>query len=124
MNKVKKQKVKIITIEKEIIPKKAKILVARSGRLFPEYVKLKKCLDKYKIKSYKVLVNQNTNKIEEIYFKEKHPNCNPETLSFCIGDLENVIFNEKGKALVEEVLSTWNLTNCYFSPLRWIDYDY
>jgi hypothetical protein len=121
---VKNKSFKIIQIEKEIIPKKAKILVAHHGRLFPEYVKLKKCSDKYKIKSYKVSVNETTNQIESISLLEKHPNCNPETRQFCLGDLKGIEFNEKGKILVEEVLSTWNLMNCYFAPSRWIDYEY
>lgn len=109
----------------EIIPKKIIHFVINSGiGITPISNEIKWSKNEFEIKCYYVILDKN-NYIQDLYLKGKHPNSNPdENNKFCLGDLKNIIFNEDNIEIIKSVLSTWNLRHCYFTPVRYVDYDY
>lgn len=76
---------------------------------------------KYIIKKYTVkIVN---GKIDSVYLDSVHPNCDPNTKQFCIPNiLRQQKFNKKTQPILENIIITFNLDDCYFKP--WGDISY
>lgn len=63
------------------------------------------------------------NKLLKVYLNNIHPNCNPETLEFCLpDDLIEIEFSEKIVDMIEYLIKIYNIDSCYFSPWNKITY--
>jgi len=86
-----------------------------------EFYKILEYPVKYIIKDYTVVLVDN--KIDEIEIGDSHPNANPRTGEFCIPHtLRNFPLNDKTKQMIHNILSCFNLDDCYFTPWHEIQY--
>lgn len=75
----------------------------------------------YIIKEY--IVKTVDKKIDTVCLKSSHPNCDPNTKQFCIPHmLRQYKFNKESQKMLEFILGTFNLDDCYFKP--WNDIRY
>ena len=100
-------------ISKILVPER----VIHNGKVY----KLTNLGSKYIIKKYTVkTVNK---KIDMVYLNSIHPNCDPNTNEFCIPNiLRQHKFTKKTQRMLEQILTTFNLDDCYFKP--WDDISY
>lgn len=76
---------------------------------------------KYIIRQY--VVKTIDKKIDTVYLNSVHPNCDQNTKQFCIPNiLRNHKFNRESQLILENILITFNLDDCYFKP--WNDISY
>lgn len=77
--------------------------------------------NKYIIRKYKVLFDNK--KIYEVFIDALHPNSNPSSGEFCIpNDLKQCDFDDISQSILENILITFNIDDCYFTP--WGDIEY
>jgi actin-related protein len=56
-------------------------------------------------------------KIHEVKLLGNHPNADPRTRELCLPEnLQNLPLNETTKKMIENVIYTFNLDACYFTP--------
>ena len=104
---------KRIKVRNVIVPRR---LIFRN-----EFYKILEYPVKYIIKDYTVVLVDN--KIDEIEIGDSHPNANPRTGEFCIPHtLRNFPLNDKTKQMIHNILSCFNLDDCYFTPWHEIQY--
>ena len=106
-------KIKKETINKILVPEK----MIYNRKVY----KITGLESKYIIKKYTVkTVN---GKIDSVYLDSLHPNCDPDTKQFCIPNiLRQQKFNKKIQPILENIIITFNLDDCYFKP--WGDISY
>lgn len=86
-----------------------------------EFYKILDYPNKYVVKGYTVVLVDN--KIDEIEIGDSHPNANPRTGEFCIPNtLRNFPLNDETKKIIHNILSCFNLDDCYFTPWHEIQY--
>lgn len=88
--------------------------------------KLTKVDLKFIIKGYNIKIINN--KIDSITLMSPHPNANPRNGEFCIPNkLRKIEITEDNKnsilKMVEMIISTFNLDDCYFTPWTEIKYE-
>ncbi len=104
----------VFTINKLIIPKKL---------IFEDNVYYITKVDKILIiKSYILeLINS---KIIRLFLNVKHPNCDPSTNLFCLPEyFINSKITKQRLLLIENLLETYNMNNCFWSPWKYISYS-
>ena len=78
---------------------------------------------KYIIRQYKVVINENE-KIYKVFIDAAHPNANPQTSEFCISDqLKELAFDSFSQSVLENMLITFRIDDCYFTPWGEVSYD-
>jgi len=77
---------------------------------------------KYVINEYMIEVDNNC--INKVIIDAKHPNSDPRTNEFCLPkSLKGRKLNKLTLLLIESMLSSFHLDDCYFSPLeelKWV----
>jgi len=77
--------------------------------------------NKYLTTGYRVVLVDG--KIDEIEIDNLHPNANPRTGELCIpNSLRDFSLNDESKKMIYNILSCFNLDNCYFTPWDEIQY--
>jgi len=105
--------IKRVDIKDLIVPRR---LIFRN-----ELYKILNYPDKYVIKGYTVTLVDN--KIDEVTIRDSHPNANPTNGEVCIPHLlREFQLNKDTKKMISEILSCFNLDNCYFTPWDEIQY--
>lgn len=80
-----------------------------------EIIKLDKSLW---INGFEIYLNENGN-IEKIVIDGKHPNADPGTKVLCLTDeIIGKPFEKIGYPMILSLISTYNLTHCYFRPWK------
>ena len=70
---------------------------------------------KYLIRGY--IVETLNDYIDNVFISSPHPNCDPNTSKFCIPNiLRKRKFDKQTEKIIEAILITLNLDNCYFRP--------
>jgi len=106
-------KIKEETINKILVPER----MIYNGKVH----KLTGLESKYIIKKY--VVKTVNKKIDVVYLNSVHPNCDQNTKQFCMPNiLRQHKFNKKTQLVIENILTTFNLDDCYFKP--WSDISY
>jgi hypothetical protein len=84
--------------------------------------KIKKFDKKYIIKGYRVdLID---GKLFNIIIDGVHPNADPITNDFCLPDsLYDKEFDKKTRHVIENMLRTFNVDACYFTPWGEIEFE-
>ena len=94
----------------KIIPDK----LIYDGEIF-EITKLHKSLW---INGFEIYLDENRN-IEKIIIDGKHPNVNPDTNTLCLtNEIVGKVFEDVGFPMIYSLVSTYNLTYCYFRPWK------
>ncbi len=105
----------LFTIDKKlIIPKRL---------IFENNVYYLTKLDKILIiKSY--VIELKDSRIVRLFLNNRHPNCDPSTNLFCLPDyfIDTKITKQR-LLLIENLLETYNMNNCYWSPWKYISYS-
>jgi len=106
---------KTMLFKKRIIPNK----FFYEGKVF----RITEISSKYIITECKIEVTNN-NAIKRVIINAKHPNSNPENNEFCLPKrLKGEELNKLTLVLIEDMLSSFHLDDCYFLPLeelRWV----
>ena len=82
------------------------------------------CEKKYKISKY--LCKVINDKLEELYIigNTCHPNAKPKNGEFCIpSSIKGANFDSLQKNIIENILTTFNIDYCYFTPWGEITYN-
>ena len=78
--------------------------------------------EKFVIYSY-ILELDEEGYIRNLILESKHPNCEPINNRFCLPNyIYQLKFNDQTRKLIENLLSTFNVNNAYFSPWKYIKY--
>jgi hypothetical protein len=76
---------------------------------------IKRVDPRYLIKGY--VVETLNGYIDNVFVSSPHPNCDPNTNKFCIPNiLRKRKFDKQTAKIIEMILITYNLDNCYFKP--------
>jgi len=103
----------IHTVKKIIVP--SRIIYQR------KLYKIIKIDKKYIIKGYIFTIIND--RIISLMIKNLHPNADSSG-EFCLNkEVKNISDIEKAKPLLEQMLSTFNLDDCYFTPFGEIEYQ-
>src|SRR4030042_6750232 len=98
-----------------IIKKKVKIIpdkIIYEGSIH-EITKLDKSLW---INGFEIYLDENRN-IEKVVIDGEHPNADPDTNVLCLtNEIIGKTFEEVGFPMIFSLISTYNLTHCYFRP--------
>ena len=83
---------------------------------------IKRVAERYIIKGYRVdLID---GKIFNIIIDGVHPNADPNTNDFCIPDsLYDKEFDKEAQYIIENMLRTFNIDACYFTPWGEIEFE-
>ena len=104
------------SITKKIIPERMiyKNKIYRIAKIDPNYI-----IDKYSIR-----VTDGKEKLISIKLDADHCNADPHTDLFCLSN--NIKFKKLSSDLIkiiEGLIRTYNLNNCYFTPFNFIEYE-
>ena len=83
--------------------------------------KITKISKKYVIREY--MITEINGRFDSLFVTTPHPNVNPKTNMFCIPSfIDDSFIDENFKKLLESLMSTFNVDNCYFTPIGDIEY--
>jgi len=85
--------------------------------------KLKRLDDKFIVRSYKLYLTQE-NELLKLVIDAPHPNSNPKNNEFCLAfDLVGRKVDKRTIPVIESLIKTFNLDDCYFQPWRDIYFE-
>ena len=98
-----------------------KLLIPNRIIYLNEVKSIKKINVKYYITAYKLKIDLDLKLVSEIYINSIHPNA--EDGIFCLPYPISINDNtpKANQAMIENLLKTFNLDNCYFRP--WLDME-